>query len=362
MSRLEIAKKRYGGSHDLPSLDGLREMIAATLWAGFRREEGRTLSFALAYVRQDAREIVFRRKLKLNEIVRLAPALVRKRSRLGVDKALRVWGITQTTEPCLKVRALAPGRVVVKYGPENIAVLDAPQLHLAGNLEQCLTVLAESLPLRKARPLGRTVFAAVALMLVDAVRRHGNGGTILIVPTSSPNTWRRHVQAGKLGLADQRRRYSGLKVHFEKLLKEAEQARGSASSDFKAVLEVEAIKAFLGGERIKEELWRVVSTVAELSAIDGALVLDYDLALVDFGVRITSEGDKPYLERDILAAPIPRSHFELGGTRHRSAANFVRACRGSALALVASHDGPLSVMEWKNSTVLVTRHVERLID
>src|SRR5260370_16392469 len=65
MSRLEIAKKRYGGSHDLPSLDGLREMVAATLWAGFRKRGGRTLAFALPHLRHDARRISFRPKPQL---------------------------------------------------------------------------------------------------------------------------------------------------------------------------------------------------------------------------------------------------------------------------------------------------------
>jgi hypothetical protein len=221
-------------------------------------------------------------------------------------------------------------------------------------------VLAESLPESKGTPLSRTVFAAVALMLIDAVRRHGNGGTVLIIPSTSDRN--RHLQPGRLGLAEEGRRYLGLNLKFDSLVTAATDNRRHTKSDFEAVLRVEEIKAFLGGQRINEDLWRVVSTVAELSAIDGALVLDYAFALVDFGARILADEMAQYLEREILGDPVPKEHSELGGTRHRSAASFVLASRGSASAMVMSHDGPLSVMEWKGDKVLVTRHVERLID
>ncbi len=52
-----------------------------------------------------------------------------------------------------------------------------------------------------------------------------------------------------------------------------------------------------------------------------------------------------------------------GGTRHQSAARFV-AAHHDAVAVVASHDGPLSVIIWvkDRDRLLVIRDVDVLLD
>jgi len=64
-------------------------------------------------------------------------------------------------------------------------------------------------------------------------------------------------------------------------------------------------------------------------------------------------------EPDLVSPDDPR----LGGTRHRSAVLFVAAHQDS-VALVVSHDGPVSVVAWDTSRkkVVVFRRVELMLD
>ena len=368
LNRLRALKSSYPSSAELPTASDLRTMVDAVLWAGLRKEEGRQLSFALAYAKpgdcDDPVEFHQALDLRTETLAHLASGLVRKRSRLGVSPGPHgphVWGITQKLPPCVKVRALSPGLVAIKYGLENVAVLESPDLHLlkSGNLRTCLRLMSEGLPTADAADLERYVLAAILLMLVEVVRRHGNGGTVLVVPRGQ-NKWRRSVERGY------RVRYRGLKKKFEGLQADAAEQLKKRHSVFKAAIAVNDIERFLSGERVNDDLWHVLETVGQLSAVDGALVANNKLEILDFGARIKDPKHLgvAYLERrDPFAQPTRRRIKDLGGTRHRSALRFVQENR-ETVALVASHDGPLTLFAFdrRKHEVVAIRHVERLID
>jgi hypothetical protein len=92
--------------------------------------------------------------------------------------------------------------------------------------------------------------------------------------------------------------------------------------------------------------------VANLTAIDGALVIQHDLGIIGFGatIQMGSVGDPIVVLEDPRQ---PGSEVEvpvssIGGNRHRSAVVFCTQQRGLALALVASQDGDLSLVGRKD--------------
>src|SRR5229473_4708093 len=257
IDKILVALRGGDVTRNLPDKNVLQTMVETALWAGLRREENRQLSFAFAYVSpsncKPDEKIEFKSALALDhkEIVGIAPALLPKRSRFGVivnEGKPMVWGITMTTKPCAKVRALAPGRVVVKYGLENIAVLEPPDLYLvAGTLQTCMKRITNSIAGTGGE---RPVLAAMLLMIVDAVRRQGNGGTLLVGPHGK-HDWIDGALQPKILQA--RNPSPGL---ADELAQRETAAKERGGSEFEAALGDLEIRAFLNGERVKETLWR----------------------------------------------------------------------------------------------------------
>lgn len=102
------------------------------------------------------------------------------------------------------------------------------------------------------------------------------------------------------------------------------------------------------------EFLRAIRTVARLTAVDGATILDDHGRLLGFGAKIrmpiTIDTSAPPVMATLwseLAGHMPREvgWGELGGTRHLSAALFV-AQNHDAVVLVSSMDGPTKLLGW----------------
>ena len=359
-----------------PLVAHLLEMIEVALWAGIQTEEGRRLRFGLAYVAPEQcsapEPVKFTDPvpLSVDNVVRLAPAVLPKGSRLGVQAIgghLHIWGIVQVLPPCVRVRALAPGTVAVNYGVSHVAVLETPHYHLVGGHPREVIELIAKLLIEHYEEIQATATAALLLMIIDAVRRQGNGGTVLIVP-SSQSRWMESVEPARTPLS----RYPGISDIRRDLIHEAKNR--PQSSETEQVLHCADVERFLTGDRVSDPAWRTIETVGQLSAVDGALIVTKTLDLLTFGAKIKdlrgaaqseASEDIQYVQQ---AVPLSgnrawNSLTAIGGTRHRSAHQFVRANK-SSLALVASHDGPISLMAFDEveNAVLMTRHLERLID
>lgn len=96
-------------------------------------------------------------------------------------------------------------------------------------------------------------------------------------------------------------------------------------------------------EAARRNLESVEQSLAELAAMDGALVLDADLCVLGIGAKLSARGE-PLVSCVWPSVPPTKEHLavsDLGGTRHQSAARFV-AQHGDALAFVVSTDGPIT--------------------
>jgi hypothetical protein len=101
--------------------------------------------------------------------------------------------------------------------------------------------------------------------------------------------------------------------------------------------------------------------------VDGATLITDRYELVAFGAKITRRRGADAVERVLLTEPVEGSPkqivnpYQLGGTRHFSAAQFVHDQR-DATALVASQDGRFTIFTWSACEDIVHAHrVEALL-
>ena len=101
----------------------------------------------------------------------------------------------------------------------------------------------------------------------------------------------------------------------------------------------------------REDADKSLGVIVNLTAVDGATLVTFDLDVLAFGAKIRAKDVDHKPERLVISEPFEGSVereiglFELGGTRHQSAAQFVFDQK-DAIAIVASQDGVLSVLGW----------------
>jgi hypothetical protein len=116
-----------------------------------------------------------------------------------------------------------------------------------------------------------------------------------------------------------------------------------------------------------DALRRAVDAIAGLTAVDGATVMTDQDEVLAFGAKIVRRDGSPQVTEVILTEPIEGARPEviepaqLGGTRHLSAAQFVRDQHDS-VALIASQDGRFTVFAWSPCENMVHAHrIESLL-
>ncbi len=317
-----------------PSSAQLRALIEAAFWASLYTDEGRQATFALAWGTALTEPGQFRYASPVpvspTSLAQLSPALRTGQMLLGVAPSgddFVAWGILDADaveRPLLVVEALEPGLIVVRHGARNLALFAREHADLVdqGRLN-ARNVLRQVFGAGRSEA-ERRAYADALAQVASAMRSLGYGGTLLLV-RDAHRDWERSLQ--------QPLRYAP-----------------SPSSD---VLHVAVARAMASaGERgsvaTRAELARAVAFTASLSAVDGAVVLDDSLRVLGFGATIIAH-DEPATVMAVRAVgklePRQLPIDQLGGTRHQSAARFVWAERDAG-AVVASHDGEVTVLGW----------------
>jgi len=108
-------------------------------------------------------------------------------------------------------------------------------------------------------------------------------------------------------------------------------------------------------------LLRAAQSLALLGGTDGAIILDRELKLLGFGVRLTAPTPAEIFECDVLTVGTKRRTAPgASGTRLPSAIAFV-ASNPNTFAIVLSHDGPVSLVTNEGGAPLVVRGVVSLL-
>lgn len=342
-----------------PEASTIEAIVDASFWASFRPEEGRFPKISIAYLSpwQAGQPLVFEKSLPLNAAVltKLAPAVERPEIHLGVwkeDNELRVWGATRRVPSfCLVVEDIEPGLLVIKHRRvsgfgkyANVAVLKGEQVKVIDeqgtSLPDCPQLLKSLLAFTSSAANGNQHSLNALVQLAASMRAHGHGGALLVVPTAT-DRWRESI---------------------------AHPIIYSTVPSYTALSEL--LRDKLPEERDRDwenAVRKAVDTIAGLTAVDGATVINQQYEVLAFGAKIRRpEGSVP-VDKWVVTEPVVGNQpvvvppTEHGGTRHLSAAQFVHDQR-DGLALVASQDGRFTVFAWSPCEEMVHSHrVEALL-
>ena len=335
----------------IPSIEEIESIIDVAFWASLRREEGYPPKISLAYVAPAMVDgpLIFARPVRLESgpLTRLAPAVERPGIHLCVwpeDGELVVWGTARhLPEFSFVLEVISPGLLVIKHsrGDDsgkfvNIAVLQGDELKMidqrAVPATECPELLTSMLDLQAE--LHAPDSANVLIQLAVSMRAHGRGGSLLVVPASS-GEWRESILQP---------------INY------AITPAFSALVDLMGEDPEERIR-----RRWQEGLRRVVDSVAGLTAVDGATVINDRHEVLAFGAKITRRNGCDRVSRVVVTEPVEGTTgvivdpSQLGGTRHLSAAQFAHDQR-QAIALVASQDGAFTVFGWSPCEDIVHAH------
>ena len=340
-----------------PDTAAIAAILDAAFWASLRKEEGRSprISLALLPPEHTRQPLRFEYPLPLlpDYLTRLAPAVDRPGIHLGVwphGNDLHVWGATVTLPAsCPVFEVVEPGLIVIKYRRGegfgkygNIAVLRGDQLQVvdeaASSLPDCPQLITALRGFEAPATWTDTGHELVRLAI--AMRAHGRGGLLLVVPDAGEE-WRESIIGPVLySITPPFSRLAGL-------VDRAPDERETAAW--------------------QEATRRLIDGVAGVTAVDGAAVLTDSFELLAFGAKVGRRESSTPVGKVMVTEPVAGNQpalvtpSQLGGTRHHAAAQFAHDQRGS-LALVASQDGRFTVLAWSPCESMVHAHrVETLL-
>jgi hypothetical protein len=335
----------------VPSADVIERMINATFWASLRREEGYVPKISMAFLPPEHNEhpMLIERPLPLAPatLTKIAAIVEHAGIHLGVWQyggELCIWGTTHNIPTfCFVLEVVEPGLIVLKHhrGEQsgkyvNVAVLEGDQIKVvdetASSLPDCPELVTSLLGFDS--PASWVDSVNVLVQLAVAMRSHGRGGSLLIVPADN-HEWRESiVQPMPFAVSPPFRELTQLMSHMG----DGRQA-----------------------EAWREALRETVQAIAGLTAIDGAAVINDRYELLAFGAKIQRRRGASPVESVMVTEPIEggtpslTSAVQMGGTRHLSAAQFVHDQR-RAIALVASQDRRFTVFAWSPCADSVHAH------
>jgi hypothetical protein len=350
-----LAAARERGENDLapePDRATIEAIVDATFWASLRREEGLSPKISLAFFpyEQVPQPLIFEEPLPLAPAVltKLGPAVERPGVHLGVwpnsAGELHVWGATRKVPSfCFVLEVIEPGLLVIKHRRmdgfgkfANVAVLKGDQVKIVdeqgASLPDCPSLLKALLPFTS--PGSWEHRFNLLVQLAASMRAHEHGGSLLVVPRGD-ETWRQSI------------------VH---------PILYSVTPPFGALNELMRQEVDEANENLlTAAVRRAVDTVAGLTAVDGATVINDQYEVLAFGAKIRRPEGSPPVEKMVTTEPIAGDQpvvihpAQNGGTRHLSAAQFVQDQR-EAIALVASQDGRFTVFAWSPCEAMVHAH------
>ena len=384
----------------------LEEALSVAFQASFTTEEARPTRFRMLLTPaeqlpesgapgQGVQRLRFdpSRALTPDELRRLSPSTPFETALIGVQpeqQKLRIWGIAHSgpawLAPTWGGRSLIPNwsydPIVHVTGPGQLAVRCAGKL--VGGLERGLIVDAmmdvfdskwlpamfatereevraehAALQAQKEAPtlvehslVGR-VGQHMLRRAIQLVRGARHGGMILVVDAGAAEL----PQLGGLRLKyrfdqdEPAHRYRTLLFRILESLAATTSKPLVGWADF-------AADASANLAQLEQSVFEMSRLIANLTAIDGAVVLDKRLSLVGFGADVSAELPAPsrvFRSIDTEGTEVELDDIENVGTRHRAAYRFVND-HPRGLAIVISHDGGISFVANRDNEVVFWEH------
>ena len=333
----------------IPQKRLVEQLIIDSFWASCRKEEERNLTFRVAFrsPSDSAGSFEFKQHIKfdIDSLVKLCLAVDPSRYVIGVTDSkeygdLRIWGFEPRFQPKqwspfgpshgetgVVLYADRPGRLIVKNEGATFCIIEGNE-----------TIFVDSSHLNRiAKPW---------TMLYPNDRSHE--GPFALLHTS----WRQALYGpiryeGKAGVDLAKQIYDEIC---------AERAVASKAGWYKYMLAV--------ANKDKQMFHQALRVIAQLSAVDGAIIISPEFRILGFGASIQSKSE-PKLKIISLKQnePLHDEPFAfLHGNRHSSAARFAMEVPES-IVFVVSQDGEISLMMAgpTKQEVFVYRHIEYLL-
>jgi hypothetical protein len=368
----------------------LENALGAAFQASLTSEEARATRFRLLLTPVDAlpeagvpNEGVLRlrfdrtRPFNVEELRRLAPAVPFETALIGAQaeaRTLRIWGIAHsgpawlaptwggrslvpnwTYDPIIHVNG--PGKVAVRSAGKLVGALERGQLvdatvdvfdsewlpAMFAREREEVRALHDALQARTASPtsvehslVGR-VGQHMLRRAIQIVRGARHGGLVLCVDSgtnSSTDGFRGLRLKYRTDSDEPSRRYRTLLLRLLEAVAATSSSPSVGWSDF-------ATNASAGLEALEQAVFEWSRVVANLTAIDGAVVVDKRFGLLGFGAEVSAELPTPervFRALDTEGRKTTPDDLENVGTRHRAAYRFAND-HPDGLAIVISQDG-----------------------
>lgn len=347
-------------------------LFQAVFYASLRREEGRFSKIDVAFTGSRVPGgdtcIPFAIMTPCTEatLAKLAPAIETRSTRIGVLELggeLVIWGLVHdgsakfdlvrgeafsaAETPALHVSSGEVGHLRVEslFGlifefrggrvqDPPLPVFDEPGL-VADRLKRSMPVFE---PIAGPNPRAHRQFTYPATLrrLLRLAREHQRGACILLVSA--------------------REAVSGLRIETEIPEGATALTRALESMAGEETWKLQRPPVPADSLEVVTRAYRdALAMIAQLTAVDGAVLLGYDLTVLGFGATIQSLEAKSVLRAANLDGT-GRTAFAGVGHRHKSAAAFCSA-NASAAAFVISEDGPISCMVRDGEDVIVFRPI-----
>lgn len=379
-------------SEELPSLEGLISLLSEAFQASLLREESRPIRCRLVLINpselseaegpptgMQVLQLQGERKLSAQEIRRISPSATFYRSLIGVrwnpEEGFWIWAILNSgTRWVARIdggrlqSATAPNRLIIHVsGPGNLIISRGDSLIatlLNGWLEGHGFDIYEARWLQKSQEdfaqwairecfKNQEIGAAVesdfvktlgqnfTRRIISQVRRAQHGGMLIIVrtegarkivdPTGSirPKYWIKETRAS--------RRSRDLLFAVMRTLSQVGAEHGLKTVGWKDYQGLEDERL----ARLDESIFECAHFMADLMAIDGALVVSAAWDVIGFGAEIhdsSNRNEVVYRALDLEATELVKERANEAGTRHRAAYRLSRQ-HPECMITVVSQDG-----------------------
>jgi hypothetical protein len=289
----------------------------------------------------------------VEELRKLAPAILPPDGNVGLwhfeKQKLNIWGMQTSGPPGVTFEVLEPGRIVVSF-PISSRVAEVT-LQRAGFIsfewqKGGSSLMSNNHAIKDISQIQSVlsyfpIYAKQEILQRMRLLRHG--GTLIFVPDN--RGWEKSVEKPETyTCAQPLNQISPIENYLRNKIIALEKENGLSLDDKNRksieLLTEPKLKAFLGD---------AARSIAYLSAVDGAVILNKDLSVLSFGAKLKTSRKTPQFKTVISISPL---ESELGpneidlddafrGTRHLSAARFV-ADNPKAIAFVVSQDGAIT--------------------
>ena len=316
------------------------------------KEEARPVRFCLLFENKPQEALLFHETIPMNvlSIVKLAPAVVMAQRALSIswgDQGAFICGTAALPSQALTVESNEPGLLRLRLLDRTRVVIRSGEIiYLANDNSDNLLFLVNSVSEYNLKITPFFLLLSEALeKILQAMLEQGHGGTLLWIPNA--RDWSAGVKSIRYLCKPA---YAGLRQAIDQLYPDGPPSFTSDyPENYRRDPEYKELSRKLHG------IQSAISNVGQLTAVDGATVINEDLLVLAFGVMLRAQANDGEDQVKILELGIPQPRpvklenlpsarlAHLGGARHRSAADFCLA-HPECLAFVASQDGSLTIL------------------